>query len=75
MSIDKELESYLQDLARERDEQRRAYIRARADGAINLATACGLMDKQTAAEWQNKMITAVFTKGGRSGGKRNSNRQ
>lgn len=65
--VTKELQGYLLDLETTEDEQRRAYIRARADGAVNMALACQILDRDQAAEWQNKYIAAIFQTKGRKG--------
>ena len=73
--VEKELTAYLEELQITADEQRRAYIRARADGAVNMAVACQMLNTEQAAEWQNKFIAAVFcSKGQGNNGRTKSDR-
>lgn len=58
--ISKELNTYLEEMEKEQDEQRRISIRSRADGAINMALTCQLLKADEATEWQNKFIAAIF---------------
>ena len=61
--VRRELNSYLDELQKTTDDNRKVAIRARADGAIHMAMACKLLDKQEEADWQNKFVAAMFASG------------
>ena len=63
LCVRRELNSYLDELQKTTDDNRKLVIRARADGAIHMAAACNLLDKQQEADWQNQFVAAMFKAG------------